>query len=154
MAVLCRELCNIINSIPNNHFTIEFDSKFSLVERKETSLCPTGASSTANSATVLCSEVQEVSNGHMSEARTNSKTDREGGSKEEEEKEKEAVSSEGEDMAGYESDTSSSSSGEDVMVVDSEEREEEEEEQDDEESASVAANIQQLKVSLCSNMVV
>ena len=139
MAVLCRELCNIVNSIPNNHFTVEFDSKFLLSERKSLS----SASSIADTATVLCNEVQEVSNGHTSEAKEDEKE--EGGR--EEEKERETVSSEGEDMAGYESDTSSSSSGEDVIAVDSEE--EGEEEQDDEEAASVVANIQQLKASLC-----
>ena len=155
MAVLCRELCDTVNSIPDCGFAIEFDSKFSLVERANISatLSPTGAPSSASAEGASSNGVADETNGHHSVPKANSVDDKEDGRGDEE-----TVSSEGEDMEGYESDTSCSSSGEDVLVVDSEEEEEEkgaelgeELPEDDEESGSVVDNnIQQLKVCYCS----
>ena len=165
MSRLYRDLCDIVNAIPNSNFTTDFDpttTKFSLVENNSTNITPNmsaPASPSNKTATTHDDELVEKSNGQHSEDNMVSSEDQGG-----DPGELDAVSSDGEDMAGYESDTSgsssSSSSGEDVVVEgygDSEgEGEGEGEEQlteeevaiIDEDEALVTANIQHLKVSM------
>ena len=142
MVVVCEELCDIINAIPNSSFTVKFDSRFSLTEKStqpstvETSLINSNNEALDNSVTqdLLSTRSEEKQEGKNDDPET------------------ELLSSDGEDMEGYESDTSSSSSGEDVVVEgtgDSEEGEEGMEE--DEQEATVIANIEELKVKLPGN---
>ncbi len=158
MARLYRDLCDIINAIPNVNFATECDPaamRFSLVE-KDTP--PDTNTTTSPSNTVAASHdggVIEDSNDHHSGDNTEANLNSED-QKEEDGGDLDGVSSGGEDMEGYESDTSgsssSSSSGEDVVVEgygDSGEEGEERltEEGEGEEEAMVTASIQQLKVS-------
>ena len=133
MAVLCQALCDTVNAIPNISFTMKFDSKFSLLEKSES---PTLSPSAAE---VAVGVEGENTNSHVFE----SSRDAEKREDLSEDKDTEAVSSDGDDMEGYESDTSSSSSGEDVVVEGSDDSEVMEE---DEEEATVIATIEELKV--------
>ena len=161
MARLYKDLCDIVNTIPSTNFTTMCDlatMKFSLAEKDITNSRPdvnTTATPSNRIATSHDGELVEDSNSHRSKDNTVNSEDQKGDTGDLDD-----VSSGGEDMEGYESDTSSSSSsssGEDVVVEgygdsgeEGEERltEEEEEEEDvDEDEALVTANIQQLKVS-------
>jgi hypothetical protein len=158
MARLYRDLCDIINAIPNVNFVTACDPaamRFSLVERD---IPPDMNTTTSPSITVAAShdgDLIEDSNDHHSGDNTEANLNSED-QKEEDGGDLYGVSSGGEDMEGYESDTSgsssSSSSGEDVVVEgygDSGEEGEERltEEEEGEEEAMVTASIQQLKVS-------
>ena len=161
MARLYKDLCDIVNAIPSVNFTTKCDPatmKFSLAEKDTTNIPPdvnTTASPSNKMATGRDGELIEDSNGqHSNEALSNLNSEDQKGDA----GDLDAVSSGGEDMEGYESDTSSSSSsssssGEDVVVEgygdsgeEGEERLTEEEEEVDEDEALVTANIQQLKV--------
>ena len=165
MARLYKDLCDIVNTIPNVNFTTKRDPatmSFSLVEKDTTNTPPemnTTASPSTRVATSRDGVTIEDSNGRHSDGDTEANLNNSEDQKEDA-GDLDGVSSGGEDMeGGYESDTSgsssSSSSGEDVVVEgygDSGEEEVEEErltEEEGEEEALVTASIQQLKV--CSN---
>lgn len=137
MARICKDLCDTVNTIPNGRFTIHFGSRFSLVNRSKEAATPSVNTSVVE---VDIDTVSEDLSGQDLKSRRDNVDEQEG---HREDREAEAVSSSGEDMEGYESDTSSSSSGEDVVVEESGDSEEEVLEEDE---ATVMADIEQLKV--------
>ena len=166
MARLYRDLCNLVSTIPNVNFTAKCDPatmKFSLAEKDAVNIAPPDVTMTTTSPSNMMAATSHTrndgeptidTNGHHSDeavSKLNSK-DQKGDAGD-----LDAVSSGGEDMEGYESDTSgssSSSSGEDVVVEgygdsgeEGEEQLTEEEEGEGEEDALVTESIQQLKVS-------
>ena len=133
-------MCGTFNAIPNVSFTIHFDSRFSLVDRSKETTTPSLNTSPSSVVQVAVDTVSEESSGEDLKSTRHDVYEREG---QREDGEAEAVSSGGEDMEGYESDTSSSSSGVDVVVEESGDSEEEVLEEDE---ATVMTDIQQLKV--------
>ena len=167
MARLYRDLCDLVSTIPNVNFTATCDPatmKFSLAEKDAVNIAPPDVTMTTTSPSNMMTATSHTRNDGEPTIDTNGHHSDEAVSKLNSEDQKgdagdlDAVSSGGEDMEGYESDTSSSSSssGEDVVVEgygdsgeEGEEQltEEEEEEGEGEEDALVTESIQQLKVS-------
>ena len=140
MARICKDLCNTVNTLPNVSFTIHYGSRFSLVDRSRETATPSLNASPSSVVQVDIDTVSEDSSFQDLKSTGHDIDEQEG---QREEGEAEAMSSGGEDMEGYESDTSSSSSGEDVIVEESGDSEEEVLEEDE---ATVMADIEQLKV--------
>lgn len=141
LARICKDLCDTVNAIPSINFTVNFDSRFSLTDKNEEAVPSSPSTSASRMAET---DVSTPVGGEPNSSDHNCPGDVNG---EGDDGEAEVVSSDMDDMEGYESDTSSSSSGDDVVVEGCGDSEEEEVLEEDE--AMVMANIEELKVHVC-----